>query len=57
MWKMKVRKVYASLDELKAYDNIYHIAARLGYSDCETLWNDNPLIQGSVNPQDFRKVD
>ena len=56
LWKMRVRKVYESLAELEAYDCLYSIAYRLGYKDCETLWSDNPMIQGSVDPKDFGKA-
>lgn len=55
-WKMKVQKVYKSLAELEAYDGLYNIAARLGYTDCARLWNDNPMIQGSIDPRDFGKA-
>jgi hypothetical protein len=53
LWKMRVQKVYQSLEELIAYDEIRAIADRCGYGSCESLWNDNPMIQGSVNPSDF----
>lgn len=55
-WKMRVRKSYSSLDELKRYDEIYNIASRLGYSSAEELWEKNPVIAGSVNPSDLRVV-
>lgn len=53
MWKSKVQKVYSSLDELKAYDELYAIVTSCGYDDAEKLWNDNPYLQGSTNPSDF----
>ena len=50
---MRVRESYASIDELIAYDEIYNIAQRCGYASAQELWDDNPMIGGSVNPQDF----
>lgn len=42
-----VHTVYSSLEEL--------IAERAGYDkgDCETMWNENRVIGGSVFPKDF----
>lgn len=56
-WKAKVKSIYSSLEDLKQYDQIYGIAARCGYDNCADLWNDNPKIQGSVNPGDFGLAD
>lgn len=53
MWKTKVKKVYSSLEELRAYDELYNIVSKCGYSDAEKLWNDNPFLQGSADPKDF----
>jgi len=53
LWKARVRKVYESLEDLKMWDEVYNIAKRLHYRDCETLWEENPIICGSVNPADF----
>ena len=53
MWKTKVQKVYDSLEELKAYNNLYGIVKSCGYESAEKLWEDNPLLQGSTDPKDF----
>ena len=53
LWKAHVQKVYCSLEELEQYDAIYGIVKRCGYKSARKLWNDNPKIQGSVNPADF----
>jgi hypothetical protein len=55
-WQAKLRKVYASLDEFKAYCEIYAINHRIGYKTPEGAWRANPTIQGSVNPSDLRRV-
>ncbi len=54
MWKEKLQSVYASEEEWLAYDNIYGLAKRLGYSDPHRAWRENPKIQGSTNPRDYR---
>jgi hypothetical protein len=52
-WQSKVREVYSSLDELRAYDDMYCISKRCGFTSPQKLWKHNPLIGGSVNPEDF----
>ena len=53
MWKAKVREVYSSLEELRAYNRTYGIAARCGHRSALSLWRSNPKLQGSVYPADF----
>jgi len=55
-WQDKLQNVYNSLNELIAYDEIYNICKRLGYDSPEECWNDNPTVQGSVKPSDFKKI-
>lgn len=55
-WKAKVREVYSSLDELRAYNRIYGVVRRCGARSAKSLWNENPLIGGSTDPRDFGKV-
>ena len=55
-WRGRVRKMYRTLDELKAYDEVYSIVRRCGYKSAETLWKANPMIGGRVNPEDFGLV-
>lgn len=53
MWHNRVREVYSSLEELQGYDETFGIVERCGYASAEELWNDNPMLQGSTNPEDF----
>lgn len=55
-WKDRVRDIYSSIEELRAYDRTYGIAGRLGYKSATELWNDNPMISGSVHPKDPRVI-
>ena len=53
-WRDRLRNVYnGDIEQFRAYDDIYGIAARLGYSSAEEAWRDNPMVGGSVNPVDF----
>ena len=52
-WKDTVRNVYSSLDELRAFNDIYGTAERCGFKSAEALWRCNPVIGGSTNPKDF----
>ena len=57
-WQCKLQDNYASFEEFESYSTMRGLAERLGYGfeGEEEAWNDNPTIQGSVNPSDFRKV-
>lgn len=55
-WQSKLKGVYKSLEEFKAYDEMYSIANRLGFKSADKAWEANPLIQGSTNPSDLRVV-
>ena len=55
-WQMCVQDNYDSLEELTEYDEVYNIVKRLGYSDVETLWNENPVISGGTDPADLKVV-
>jgi len=54
-WKKRLRKNYLSLKDLQLWDEMYGVVARLGYGSAEEAWKDNPMIEGSVNPSDFRR--
>lgn len=55
-WRMKLRKNYANFEEWNYYAQMRGLHKRLGYSTPHRAWVSNPLIEGSVNPSDFRKV-
>lgn len=38
------------------FSETYGLADRLGYDSAEEAWDDNPIIEGSVIPSDFRVV-
>lgn len=52
-WKDRVQNVYSRLEELENYDKIYNIVKRCGFNSSSELWKANPMIGGSINPQDF----
>lgn len=52
-WQAKVREVYRSLKELRAYNRVYEIVGRCGFRSAKKLWEVNPVIGGSSNPKDF----
>jgi len=56
MWKGRLRKVYGDVEELRAYDSVYGVCARIGCSSPAAAWKDNPMIRGSVDPKDFGRV-
>ena len=57
MWHGKLRKNYDnSFKQFEACDSIYGIALRLGFKSAKEAWDKNPMIQGSVNPEDLSVV-
>lgn len=55
-WVAKVRNVYSSIEELKAYDALYGVARRCGFMSANALWESNCYIGGSNNPNDFGRA-
>ena len=54
-WQDHLQNVYSDKEEWLEYDKIYNLAKRLGYSSPIKAWFDNPLIQGSTNPKEYKK--
>jgi hypothetical protein len=55
-WRGKLRKEYDSFEDFAAWSEIYALAERLGFRSAEEAWAANPVMQGSVNPSDYRIV-
>lgn len=55
-WRCRLRENYASLNEWRHYSEAYGLADRLGFASPESAWAANPMIEGSVDPSDFRTV-
>ena|GEM_PF-3470685 len=56
-WQCRLRENYdGRFDVFQAYDETYGIAHRLGFESAQVAWEANPLIQGSVIPEDLRVV-
>lgn len=53
MWQAFLQDNYGSREAWLAYAETYGLAERLGYTDANKAWDDNPFIQGSTNPADF----
>ena len=55
-YRCRMRESYDDYNEWQWYAEMYGLAARMGYDNPEEAWADNPMIQGSVIPSDFRVV-
>ena len=53
----RLREIYDNYDEFLVFNKMYNITERLGYNTPKSLWEDNPIVQGSSNPKDFKIVD
>ena len=57
-WQCRLRENYDNrFDVFQAHDEIYGIAGRLGFETAQAAWEANPLIQGSVIPEDLCVVE
>lgn len=52
-YQCRLQDNYGSLEEFQDYDANYGLVKKLGYPDASTAWEANPVIQGSINPDDF----
>ena len=55
-WQGRLTEVYKNFGEFQSYCDIYNIHIRLGFKDERRCWDANPILQGSVNPVDLRRV-
>jgi len=55
-WQCHLQTNYKNQVEFEYVSNMHGLHVRLGYSSPSEAWQVNPLIQGSVNPTDFRRV-
>lgn len=56
-WQGKLQANYSSFDQFEMLSEIYGLSRRLGYASATEAWEDNPLIQGSVKPEDLQKAE
>ena len=55
-YRVRLQEDYDDFDDFEWYSDVYCLATRLGYESAEAAWADNPMVQGSVIPEDFRVV-
>jgi len=55
-WRGKLQGEYNDFEEFKQYDEMYGLSKRLGFNSPEEAWEANPLIQGGINPKDYKVV-
>jgi transposase InsO family protein len=57
VWIARLHHTYSSFEEWESYSETYGLSSRLGYDSAEEAWEDNPMVQGSIKPSDFKKVE
>ncbi len=55
-WQERLQMVYKNYEEFCYFARVYNIHERLGFHTIKGCWHSNPLVQGSTNPKDFRRV-
>jgi hypothetical protein len=57
VWKSRLRDKYDnSFGLFEAYDLVYNLSHRFGFSSAEAAWEANPMIQGGMDPGDLKVV-
>jgi hypothetical protein len=55
-WQGRLKDVYNSFSEFADYCFIYNNHSRLGFDSPAAAWDANPVVQGSVEPGDYRRL-
>lgn len=55
-WHSRLHTQYTNFLEFEKYSELVGLPQRLGYVSPEEAWKANPIIEGSVEPSDYRKV-
>ena len=55
-YQARLQQLYADFEEFQAFSNTYGLASRLGFTAAKYAWDRNPIVQGSVEPSDYRTV-
>lgn len=55
-YQCNLQDSYDDFDQFNYYAENFNLHRRLGYETPIKAWKANPLIQGSVVPNDFRRV-
>lgn len=55
-WQSRLSEQFHTLQYFKDYDETYGLAKRLGFNSAEDAWERNPIVQGSVVPEDYCRV-
>jgi hypothetical protein len=55
-YQCRLQENYDSFEQWEAYADMYSLHLKLGFKSPKTAWDANPIIQGSVDPSDFRKI-
>jgi hypothetical protein len=57
LWQDHIQTVYnGDFDQFLSFDRMYGLHERLGFPSAEELWETNPVVQGSTNPDDYKVV-
>jgi hypothetical protein len=55
-WRDRLQSIYSGFREFLGYSSVYGLAERLGYGSSIEAWTANPIVEGSVLPEDYRAV-
>lgn len=56
-WRTRLRNNYVNFSEWALLSDTWGLVNRLGFKTPEAAWKANPIIEGSTNPSDYRKVE
>lgn len=56
-WQDRLQDNYYDFLEFERCAEVYGLAERLGYTSAQDAWEANPIVQGSVLPSDYCRVE
>ena len=54
--QQRFKSIYDDYEDFLVFNKMFNIAKRLGYDSPKKLWDDNPIVQASSKPSDFKIV-
>jgi len=53
-WQDHLQNLYDNFEEFKHYSSVHGLLKRLNFATEQEAWDANPLVEGSVEPSDYR---
>ena len=55
-WRQRIKGIYGTLKSFRNWCDTNNVHTRLDYATPETAWKANPIAEGGLLPEDYRRV-